>query len=73
MRYTCAPWWLRALTGAAESLLAEAEQHALTHAAVGRQVKVLHPPNMLPIPLCHLWVKGRGKDIKQDFIKEKHC
>lgn len=53
------------LTGAAESLLSESEQHVLTHTTVSRLVIVLHPPDMLPIPLCHLWVRGTKKDIKK--------
>lgn len=55
VEYTAAPCWQPgALTGAAESLFAEAQQHVLTHAAVGGLVKVLHPPDMLAVPLRNL-------------------
>lgn len=46
--------WLWALTGATESLLPQPEKHALANAAVCWLVKMFHPPNMLPVPLCHL-------------------
>ena len=55
MRCADAPWWLLcALTVAAESLLPEAEQHVQTHTAISRLIKVLHPPDVLPIFLYHL-------------------
>lgn len=54
-RSLASPWWrLWALTVAAESLLPKAEQHALTHAAVGWLVKMLHCPYVLPILFRHL-------------------
>lgn len=54
-RSLASPWWqLWALTVAAESLLPKAEQHALTHAAVGWLVKMLHRPYVLPILFRHL-------------------
>lgn len=65
--------WLWVLTGAAEALLPEAEQHALTHAAVRRLVKVLHPPNVLPIPLCHLRVRRRQNGFKGNKGKRQIC
>lgn len=70
VEYTAAPCWRPgALTGAAESLFAEAQQHVLTHAAVGGLVKVLHPPDMLAVPLRNLemW----GEDWKEKQQKEK--
>ena len=55
VRYTVAPlWMLGDLTGAAESLLPQAKQQALADVTVGWLVKMLHPPAMLSIPLCHL-------------------
>lgn len=62
---TSAPCWRPgALTAAAESLFAEAQQHALAHAAVGRLVKVLHPPDVLAVPLRNLEVWG--EDLKKE-------
>lgn len=52
---TAPKWWRSAvLTGAAESLLPKAKQHALAHTAVGRLVEVLHPPDVLSISFRHL-------------------
>lgn len=63
---TTAPCWQPgALTGAAETLFSEAEQHVLTHAAVGRLVKVLQPPDMLAVSLSHLWVRRRQETVKK--------
>lgn len=52
-------WWWD-LTDAAESLLPEAEQHVGAHATVGRFVKMLHPPHVLPVLLDHLRVSRRA-------------
>lgn len=41
--------WDSILTGAAESLLAHADQHVQAEVAVGRLVKVLESPHMLSI------------------------
>ena len=73
VRYTSAPCWRPgALTSAAEALFSEAQQHALTHAAVGRLVKVLHPPDMLAIPLRYLYVRRRlTKKRRRKRNKEK--
>lgn len=49
------------LTGAAETLFAQPQQHILTDVAVHRLVKMLHPPQVLAVSLSHL-----GK-------AEKHC
>lgn len=62
VRCTAAPCWQPgALTGAAETLFSEAKQHVLTHAAVGRLVKVLQPPDMLAVSLSHLWVRRQKR------------
>lgn len=70
MRCADAPWWLLcALTVAAESLLPEAEQHVQTHTAISRLIKVLHPPDVLPIFLYHLWVRG-GQQKSENGLKQ---
>lgn len=53
----CCQLW--APTGAAESLLPEAEEHVVTQTAVSWFVEVFHPPYMLSILLRHLWGKGQ--------------
>lgn len=42
------------LTGAAQALLPQTQQHALTHVAVHGLVEMFHPPQVLPVFLSHL-------------------
>ena len=54
-----APLWRSGvLTGAAQALLPQAQQHALAHVAVNGLVEVFHPPEVLTVSLGHLLVKG---------------
>lgn len=46
------------LTGAAETLFAEPQQHILTDVAVHRLVEMFHPPQVLAISLGHLGKTG---------------
>lgn len=46
------------LTGAAEALLPQADQHVEAQVAVGRLVEVLQPPHVLPVVLHVLQVEG---------------
>lgn len=47
------------LTGAAEALLPQADQHVEAQVAVGRLVEVLQPPHVLPVVLHVLQVGGQ--------------
>lgn len=51
------------LTGAAEALLPQADQHVEAQVAVGRLVEVLQPPHVLPVVLHVLQVGEGGKHI----------
>ena len=51
-------WCAQVLTGAAQSLLPQTQQHALAHVAVNRLVEMFHPPKMLAVLLGHLVVEG---------------
>lgn len=68
-----APWWQqRGLTVAVKSLLAEAEQHVLTHATVGGFVEMLQPPAVLAVLLGHLWERNKNqKNQKINLLTKK--
>lgn len=67
-----APLWRGAvLTGAAEPLFPQTQQHALTHVAVNGLVEVFHPPKVLPVFLGHLIRDGRTSEVmKAKKIKD---
>lgn len=50
------------LTGAAEALLPQADQHVEAQVAVGRLVEVLQPPHVLPV-ILHVLRDGEGKNM----------
>lgn len=51
-------WCVQGLTGAAQSLLPQTQQHALAHVAINRLVEMFHPPKVLAVLLGHLVVEG---------------
>lgn len=53
-------WVTQTLTGAAEALLANTEQHSVAVVTVGGFVEVLQTPNMLPIFLYILGGENKG-------------
>ena len=61
-----------ALTGAAEPLLPQTQQHVLTHIAVGWFVEMLHSPDMLTIPLCFLTEREGGGGYSW-FVSNNAC
>lgn len=56
------------LTGAAEALLPQTNQHVEAQVAVGRFVEVLEPPHVLPVVLHML----RQKKTNKKLIKNQH-
>lgn len=53
--------WVR-LTGAAQALLPQAQQHALANVTVDGLVEMFHPPKVLAIRLDHLFGRGATKN-----------
>lgn len=66
-------WWVEVLTGAAQPLLPQPQQHALAHVAVNRLVEVLHPPEVLAVLLRHLVEQRRGSRTEREREREEHC
>lgn len=56
------------LTGAAEALLAHADEHVQTKIAIGRLVKMLESPHVLPVVL-HILHKMGHKRNRFDLMK----